>query len=267
MYLKSIRAQGFKSFADKLDLEINPGITGIVGPNGSGKSNIVDAVRWVLGEQSVKSLRGQNNMTDCIFSGSESREAQKRAMVALVFDNSDHYLHSDFKEVEIKRIVYSTGENEYFINNARVRLKDVTDLFIDSGAGTNAFNIISQGNVTDIVNSKSSDRRVIFESAAGVLKYKKRKEESLKKLEKTEENLMRIKLVIDELATTVEPLKEQSIVAQKYLNIKGELESIDIALIAKDITDLNLEYTKITEEIKNLKEKLLTLKDSSEDSK
>lgn len=267
MYLKSIRAQGFKSFADKLDLEINPGITGIVGPNGSGKSNIVDAVRWVLGEQSVKSLRGQNNMTDCIFSGSESREAQKRAMVALVFDNSDHYLHSDFKEVEIKRIVYSTGENEYFINNARVRLKDVTDLFIDSGAGTNAFNIISQGNVTDIVNSKSSDRRVIFESAAGVLKYKKRKEESLKKLEKTEENLMRIKLVIDELATTVEPLKEQSIVAKKYLNIKGELESIDIALIAKDITDLNLEYTKITEEIKNLKEKLLTLKDSSEDSK
>ena len=267
MYLKSIRAQGFKSFADKLDLEINPGITGIVGPNGSGKSNIVDAVRWVLGEQSVKSLRGQNNMTDCIFSGSESREAQKRAMVALVFDNSDHYLHSDFKEVEIKRIVYSTGENEYFINNARVRLKDVTDLFIDSGAGTNAFNIISQGNVTDIVNSKSSDRRVIFESAAGVLKYKKRKEESLKKLEKTEENLMRIKLVIDELATTVEPLKEQSVVAQKYLNIKGELESIDIALIAKDITDLNLEYTKITEEIKNLKEKLLTLKDNSEDSK
>lgn len=267
MYLKSIRAQGFKSFADKLDLEINPGITGIVGPNGSGKSNIVDAVRWVLGEQSVKSLRGQNNMTDCIFSGSESREAQKRAMVALVFDNSDHYLHSDFKEVEIKRIVYSTGENEYFINNARVRLKDVTDLFIDSGAGTNAFNIISQGNVTDIVNSKSSDRRVIFESAAGVLKYKKRKEESLKKLEKTEENLMRIKLVIDELATAVEPLKEQSIVAKKYLNIKDELESIDIALIAKDITDLNLEYTKITEEIKNLKEKLLTLKDSTEDSK
>ena len=267
MYLKSIRAQGFKSFADKLDLEINPGITGIVGPNGSGKSNIVDAVRWVLGEQSVKSLRGQNNMTDCIFSGSESREPQKRAMVALTFDNSDHYLHSDFKEVEIKRIVYSTGENEYFINNARVRLKDVTDLFIDSGAGTNAFNIISQGNVTDIVNSKSSDRRVIFESAAGVLKYKKRKEESLKKLEKTEENLMRIKLVIDELATTVEPLKEQSIVAKKYLNIKDELESIDIALIAKDITDLNLEYTKITEEIKNLKEKLLTLKDNTEDSK
>ena len=267
MYLKSIRAQGFKSFADKLDLEINPGITGIVGPNGSGKSNIVDAVRWVLGEQSVKSLRGQNNMTDCIFSGSESRDAQKRAMVALVFDNSDHYLHSDFKEVEIKRIVYSTGENEYFINNSRVRLKDITDLFMDSGAGANAFNIISQGNVTDIVNSKSSDRRIIFESAAGVLKYKKRKEESLKKLDRTEENLTRIKLVIDELSKTVEPLKEQSVVAKKYLDIKNELESIDIALIAKDITDLNLEYSKITEEVKNLKEKLVTLKDNVGDAK
>lgn len=267
MYLKSIRAQGFKSFADKLDLEINPGITGIVGPNGSGKSNIVDAVRWVLGEQSVRSLRGQNNMTDCIFSGSESREAQKRAMVALVFDNSDHYLHSDFKEVEIKRIVYSTGENEYYINNSRVRLKDITDMFIDSGAGANAFNIISQGNVTDIVNSKSSDRRVIFESAAGVLKYKKRKEESLKKLERTEENLMRIKLVIDELSKTVLPLKEQSVVAKKYLDIKGELESIDVALIAKDITDLTLEYSKVSEEVKALKEKLITLKDNVGDTK
>ena len=267
MYLKSIRAQGFKSFADKLDLEINPGITGIVGPNGSGKSNIVDAVRWVLGEQSVRSLRGQNNMTDCIFSGSESREAQKRAMVALVFDNSDHYLHSDFKEVEIKRIVYSTGENEYYINNSRVRLKNITDMFIDSGAGANAFNIISQGNVTDIVNSKSSDRRVIFESAAGVLKYKKRKEESLKKLERTEENLMRIKLVIDELSKTVLPLKEQSVVAKKYLDIKGELESIDVALIAKDITDLNLEYSKVSEEVKALKEKLITLKDNVGDTR
>ncbi len=267
MYLKSIRAQGFKSFADKLDLEINPGITGIVGPNGSGKSNIVDAVRWVLGEQSVRSLRGQNNMTDCIFSGSESREAQKRAMVALVFDNSDHYLHSVFKEVEIKRIVYSTGENEYYINNSRVRLKDITDMFIDSGAGANAFNIISQGNVTDIVNSKSSDRRVIFESAAGVLKYKKRKEESLKKLERTEENLTRIKLVIDELSKTVLPLKEQSVVAKKYLDIKGELESIDVALIAKDITDLNLEYSKVSEEVKALKEKLITLKDNVGDTR
>ena len=266
MYLKSIRAQGFKSFADKLDLEINPGITGIVGPNGSGKSNIVDAVRWVLGEQSVKSLRGSNSMSDVIFSGSESREGQKRAMVALTFDNTDKYLHSDFNEVEIKRIVYSNGENEYFINNSRVRLKDITDLFIDSGAGANAFNIISQGNVTDIVNSKSSDRRVIFESAAGVLKYKKRKEESLKKLEKTEENLTRIKLVIDELSKTVLPLKEQSIVAKKYKDIKGELENIDIALIVKDIEKYNSDYNILMSEIEVLKDKLLTLKGNEYDS-
>lgn len=267
MYLKSIRAQGFKSFADKLDLAINPGITGIVGPNGSGKSNIVDAVRWVLGEQSVKSLRGTNSMTDCIFSGSETREAQKRAMVALTFDNSDKYLNSEFNEVEIKRIVYSSGENEYYINNLRVRLKDIMNLFIDSGAGGSSFNIISQGNVTDIVNSKSFDRRTIFESAAGVLKYKKRKEESLKKLEKTEENLTRIKLIIDELSKSVNPLKEQSIVAKKYLEIKKDLENIDIALIVTDITDINSEYKILKKEIESLKEKLLTLKNVEIDSK
>ena len=266
MYLKSIRAQGFKSFADKLDLEINPGITGIVGPNGSGKSNIVDAVRWVLGEQSVKQLRGSNSMSDVIFSGSESREPQKRAMVALTFDNNDKYLHSDFNEVEIKRIVYSTGENEYYINNLRVRLKDITDLFIDSGAGSSAFNIISQGNVTDIVNSKSSDRRVIFESAAGVLKYKRRKEESLKKLEKTEENLTRIKLIITELSKTVTPLKEQSIIAKKYKEIKSELENIDIALIVKDINAINSEYNVLKTEIEHLKESLMSLKTSENDA-
>ena len=266
MYLKSIRAQGFKSFADKLDLEINPGITGIVGPNGSGKSNIVDAVRWVLGEQSVKQLRGSNSMSDVIFSGSESREPQKRAMVALTFDNNDKYLHSDFNEVEIKRIVYSTGENEYYINNLRVRLKDITDLFIDSGAGSSAFNIISQGNVTDIVNSKSSYRRVIFESAAGVLKYKRRKEESLKKLEKTEENLTRIKLIITELSKTVTPLKEQSIVAKKYKEIKSELENIDIALIVKDINAINSEYNVLKTEIEHLKESLMSLKTSENDA-
>ena len=266
MYLKSIRAQGFKSFADKLDLEIHPGITGIVGPNGSGKSNIVDAVRWVLGEQSVKNLRGSNSMSDVIFSGSESREPQKRAMVALTFDNTDKYLHSDFAEVEIKRIVYSTGENEYYINNSRVRLKDITDLFLDSGAGNTAFNIISQGNVTDIVNSKSVDRRSIFESAAGVLKYKKRKEESLKKLERTEENLTRIKLIITELAKTVEPLKEQSVIAKKYKSIKSELESIDIALIVQDINEINSQYNILKTEIDALKENLLTLKVSDIDS-
>ena len=259
MFLKSIKAQGFKSFADKLDLEINPGITGIVGPNGSGKSNIVDAVRWVLGEQSVKSLRGSNSMSDVIFNGSESRDAQKRAMVALTFDNSDKALNSEFEEIEIKRVVYNTGENEYFINNTRVRLKDIFDLFIDSGAGNQAFNIISQGNVTDIVNGKSTDRRVIFESAAGVLKYKKRKEESLRKLEKTEENLTRIDLIINELMQTLKPLEEQSKVAKKYIAIKEELENTDIALLVNDITELNSEYQNTKSKVEILKEKIGTI--------
>lgn len=259
MFLKSIKAQGFKSFADKLDLEINPGITGIVGPNGSGKSNIVDAVRWVLGEQSVKSLRGSNSMSDVIFNGSESRDAQKRAMVALTFDNSDKALNSEFEEIEIKRVVYNSGENEYFINNTRVRLKDIFDLFIDSGAGNQAFNIISQGNVTDIVNGKSTDRRVIFESAAGVLKYKKRKEESLRKLEKTEENLTRIDLIINELMQTLKPLEEQSKVAKKYIAIKEELENTDIALLVNDITELNSEYQNTKSKVEILKEKIGTI--------
>lgn len=265
MYLKSIRAQGFKTFADKLDLEINPGITGIVGPNGSGKSNIVDAVRWVLGEQSAKSLRGAN-MSDVIFNGSSSRDAHKRAMVALVFDNSDHYLNSDFNEIEVKRVVYKTGENEYFLNNTRVRLKDVLDLFMESGAGSGAYNIISQGNVTDIVNSKSEDRRIIFESTAKVLKYKKRKEESIRKLDKTEENLLRIDLVIKELLTTLEPLKEQSKQAQKHIEIKKELENMDIALMCKDISALNEKYQTLKKEIEVLNNNLATYQNTSDEA-
>ena len=267
MFLKSIKAQGFKSFADKIDLEINPGITGIVGPNGSGKSNIVDAVRWVLGEQSLKSLRGSNSMSDVIFNGSESREPQKRAMVALTFDNSDKALNSEFEEIEIKRVVYNTGENEYFINNTRVRLKDIFDLFIDSGAGNQAFNIISQGNVTDIVNGKASDRRVIFESAAGVLKYKKRKEESLRKLEKAEENLTRIDLIINELMQTLKPLEEQSKIAKKYIEIKEELENTDIALLVNDITELNNEYQNTKSKVEILQEKISTINNDNTFSK
>lgn len=258
MYLKSIRSQGFKSFADKIDLEIKKGITAIVGPNGSGKSNIVDAVRWVLGEQSIKSLRGTESMSDVIFSGSKTRSAANRAYVSLTFDNSDHYLNSEFQEVEIKRVIYNTGENEYFLNNCKVRLKDVTDLFLDTGAGNDSFNIISQGSVADIINSKPEARRTIFEDAAGVLKYKKRKEISLKKLEKTKENLARIKLVIDELEKSVKPLKKQSEVAKKYLDLTQELKNIEIALIAKDITNINIDYKKIKTEVQSL-EKEITL--------
>lgn len=269
MYLKNIRAYGFKSFADKIDLEIKKGITAIVGPNGSGKSNIVDAVRWVLGEQSVKSLRGTDTMSDVIFSGSKTRPAQTRAYVALVFDNSDHYLNSEFREVEIKRVIYNTGENEYFINNSKVRLKDITDLFLDTGAGNDSFNVISQGSVSDIINSKPEMRRVIFEDAAGVLKYKKRKEVSLRKLEKTKENLARVKLVIQELEKSVTPLKKQSEIAKKFLAFKEELKNIEIALIASDISKINIDYKRIKSEIDNLQKDLagMTSKNTEDNTK
>lgn len=259
MYLKNIRAYGFKSFADKIDLEIKKGITAIVGPNGSGKSNIVDAVRWVLGEQSIKSLRGTDSMSDVIFSGSKTRPAQSRAYVSLVFDNTDHYLNSEFNEIEIKRVIYNTGENEYFINNAKVRLKDVTDLFLDSGASNESFNIISQGSVSDIISSKPEARRTIFEDAAGVLKYKKRKEVSLKKLERTKENIARVRLVIEELEKSVEPLKNQSEIAKKFLSLKEELKSIEIALIANDISSINIEYKKIKAEIEALEKNIASI--------
>ena len=159
-----------------------------------------------------------------IFSGSKTRQPQTRAYVALVFDNTDHYLNSDFTEIEVKRVIYNTGENEYYINNSKVRLKDITDLFLDTGAGNDSFNIISQGSVADIISSKPEARRTIFEDAAGVLKYKKRKEVSLKKLEKTKENISKIKLVIDELEKSVKPLKKQSEVAQKYISLKRRIK-------------------------------------------
>ena len=262
MYLKNIRAYGFKSFADKIDLEIKKGITAIVGPNGSGKSNIVDAVRWVLGEQSVKSLRGSDTMSDVIFSGSKTRPAQNRAYVSLVFDNTDHYLNSEFTEIEVKRVIYNTGENEYFLNNSKVRLKDITDLFLDTGAGNDSFNIISQGSVADIISSKPEARRTIFEDAAGVLKYKKRKEVSLKKLEKTKENISKIKLVIEELEKSVKPLKKQSEIAKKYLSLKDELKNIEIALIANDVAAINIDYKKVKAEVEALEKELTKMTSS-----
>lgn len=259
MKLKRIKASGFKSFADNLDMEIGDGITGIVGPNGSGKSNIVDAVKWVLGEQSIKALRGTNNMTDVIFVGSKTREAKARASVALTFDNSDRYLNSDFDDIEIKRVLYKTGENDYFINNVKVRLKDIITLFLDSGSSKESFNIISQGNVKDIVNSKPTERRGIFESAAGVQKYKKRKEASVRKLDKTNDNLERIRLLIDELELQVKPLEEQSKKAKRYKEIEEQLKTKEISLIAHDISNLNTEYETCKEKIDYINDEIIRL--------
>ncbi len=252
MYLKSIKSHGFKSFADVTQIDLKEGITGIVGPNGSGKSNIVDAVKWVLGEQSLKALRGSQAMSDVIFAGSKSRNPLNRAYVSLVFDNSDKYLNTEFATLEIKRVLYKSGENEYFINNAKVRLKDITDLFIDSGAGKESFNIISQGTVADIINNKPEDRRVIFESASGVLKYKKRKEETNRKLLKVKDNLEKIELIINELKDNRDNLEHQAIIAQKYLQQKQDLEKLEIALIAEEITNHNNNYLKLKQEVENL---------------
>ena len=252
MKLTSIKAHGFKSFAEKIEINIRDGITGIVGPNGSGKSNIVDAVRWVLGEQSIKNLRGSQNMTDVIFGGSSSRKPMTRAWVSLTFDNSDHYLNTEFDTVEIKRVVYSTGENEYYINNSKVRLKDITELFLDSGSSTNSFSIISQGKISEILSSKVSDRRSIIEEAAGVLKYKKHKEETLRKIDKTNDNISKIDLVIKELESNLEPLKKQKDDALKYKKLKSENDELDIVLTTIDIK----ESEKLSNNIKNEIERL-----------
>ncbi len=257
MYLKSIRANGFKSFADKTNIVFDNNITCVVGPNGSGKSNIVDAIRWVLGEQSVKNLRGTNNMSDIIFSGSKSRNMATRAEVCLTFDNTDHYLKSDLNEIEVKRVLYRSGESEYFINGAKVRLKDITDLFLDSGAGVDSYNIISQGSIGSVVNSKPIERRVIFEEAASVLKYKKRKEESLRKLEKTKDNIEKVQLIIDELQVNLEPLKKQSMNARKYLDLKEDLKNIEIATITDEITTIENDYTKLKDAIEKMNQQLL----------
>lgn len=245
MYLKSIKMLGFKSFADKITLDINNGITCVVGPNGSGKSNIVDAIRWVLGESSVKQLRGNDKMSDIIFNGSKSRGPMNRASVSITFDNSDHYLHTEFNEVEIKRVMFRDLENEYYINNTKVRQKDILDLFMDTGASKSSYNIISQGTIENIVSSKPLDRRVILEEAAGVLKYKKHKEDTLKKLDKTKDNLSTIDLLISEVETTLKPLEEQSILARKYNEYKESLSNLEISLIVSDIKNINEEYQKL----------------------
>lgn len=263
MRLKSIKINGFKSFADKTEIEFKTDITAVVGPNGSGKSNIVDAVRWVLGEQSVKSLRGTNSMNDCIFQGSEKRNASKRCEVTLTFDNSTKFLNTDLSEVEIKRILYSTGENEYYINNSKVKLKDITNILLDSGIGINSFNIISQGNIEEIIKSKPIDRRTILENASGVLKYKNRKIESIKKLDKTKDNISKIELVINELKTSLEPLKKQSEDAKLYLSYQNDLKDLDIALAVYDIDNIKKDYDKLNEEIDELEKEKLGIETSS----
>lgn len=268
MYLKEIQATGFKSFADKLTINLDNRTTCIVGPNGSGKSNIVDAVRWVLGEQSVKSLRGDNGMTDVIFTGSNSRNPLNVASVSLIFDNGDNYLNVPYNEVVVKRRVYRSGENEYFLNGEKCRLKDITDLFIDSGIGRDSFNIISQGEIDRILSNSAADRRAIFEEAAGVLKYKKRKEEAIRKLDRTRDNMNRVDDIIAELEIQVGPLKEQSAQALEYIENKEKLQDVEVALIASEIERINYVRENDKNRVEELNTNILNLnvKNNSSDS-
>lgn len=259
MYLKGIVTSGFKSFADKLELKLDGKITCIVGPNGSGKSNVVDAVRWVLGEQSVKSLRGEGSMSDVIFSGSKSRSPLNVASVELIFDNNDHYLNIPYTEISIKRRVYRSGENEYYLNNERCRLKDINNLLMDTGMGKESFNIISQGEVEKILSNSSQDRRAIFEEASGITKYKKRKEEALRKLDRTHSNIDRVNDIITELEMQVGPLKEQSAKAKEYLENKKGLDTYEVALLAYDIEALNNDLETAKQRKEKLDSEILTI--------
>lgn len=252
MYLKRIEMHGFKSFADRSVIEFKPGITGIVGPNGCGKSNINDAIRWVLGEQSAKSLRG-SNMSDVIFNGSEGRKAQNLAEVTLVFDNSDHYIHSEYKEIEITRRLYRDGnEAEYLLNRHNCRLKDILDLMMDTGLGRDSLSIISQGNISSFADAKPEDRRGTFEEAAGVAKYKKRKDESLRKLERTTDNLNRIEDIVLELEKQLNPLQRQKEKAEQYLSYKQALEKVEISLIVHEVAALKEKTDELKGEIQGL---------------
>ena len=244
MYLKRLELQGFKSFADKTVLEFMPGITSVIGPNGSGKSNISDAIRWVLGEQSMKSLRGSKSL-DIIFAGTQSRKSLGFAEASLVFDNTDGSLPIEYTEVTVTRKIYRSGETGYYINKVPCRLKDVLELFMDTGIGKDGYSIIGQGKIDEILSNKSEDRRHIFEEAAGIVKYRVRKAESEKKLEHTKLNLLRINDILAEIETNIEPLKIQAEKAKKYLNLREELKNIEIGLFLYNIE----KYKKDLEDI------------------
>ncbi|WP_042348955.1 chromosome segregation protein SMC [Bacillus massiliigorillae] len=253
MFLKRLDVIGFKSFAERISIDFVEGVTAVVGPNGSGKSNVTDAIRWVLGEQSAKSLRG-TKMEDIIFVGSDSRKSLNFAEVTLTLDNSDQFLSFDFQEVSVTRRVYRSGESEFFINKQACRLKDIVDLFMDSGLGREAFSIISQGKVEEILSSKAEDRRTIFEEAAGVLKYKTRKRKAEQKLTETQDNLNRVQDIVHELEGQVEPLKIQASIAKDYLEKKEELQQYEVALTVHDIEELHDNWQTLTQNYKEHKD-------------
>ena len=245
MYLKALEIQGFKSFPDKTVLNFGEDITAIVGPNGSGKSNISDAIRWVMGEQNSRQLRGAK-MEDVIFGGTEKRNQMGFAQVTLVIDNTEHIFPSrDEAEVAVTRRYYRSGESEYYINKQSVRLKDVNELFMDTGMGREGYSIIGQGKIDEILSVKSGERREIFEEAAGISKYRHRKEETERKLERTEENLVRINDKIAELELQVEPLRQQAETAKKYLILRDELRVLEISVWLEQLQNIRTAKLKL----------------------
>jgi chromosome segregation protein len=257
MYLKSVELHGFKSFTDKTILNFRPGISAIVGPNGSGKSNISDAVRWVLGEQSAKSLRG-NKMEDVIFAGTKNRKPLGMAEVSIICDNSDGFLPLEYNEVRVTRRTYRSGESEYLINNVSCRLKDIHNLFNDTGIGTDGFSIISQGEVEEILNCRAEERRSLIEETAGIVKYRNRKREADRKLAETQQNLERIGDIIFELSNRVEPLKEQAEQARIYRVLKNESDELEISLFAVSLEELKAKIAESTEILDREKLKLIS---------
>jgi chromosome segregation protein len=238
MYLKALEIQGFKSFPEKTKLTFEKDITAIVGPNGSGKSNISDAILWVMGEQRSKALRG-GKMEDVIFGGTERRSAMGFAQVSLIIDNSDRVFDIDNSEVMITRRYYRSGESEYYLNRESVRLKDIHELLMDTGLGRDGYSIIGQGRISEIISAKSIDRREIFEEAAGISRYRHRKEESELKLGRTEENMLRINDKIDELEMQIGPLKKQAETAKQYLIMRDELRSLEISVWIENLDKLH----------------------------
>lgn len=279
MYLKSIEIQGFKSFANKILFDFHNGITGIVGPNGSGKSNVADAVRWVLGEQRVKQLRG-GSMQDVIFAGTEMRKPQGFAFVAITLDNSDHQLAIDYDEVTVSRRLYRSGESEYMLNGSACRLKDINELFYDTGIGKEGYSIIGQGQIDKILSGKPEERRELFDEAAGIVKFKRRKNIAQKKLEDEKQNLVRVSDILSELEKQVGPLARQSEAARKYLGLKEELKTYDVnlflmetegirsqlkeveskeAIVSGDLSDASAQSEQLRDEYERLEQELGSL--------
>lgn len=258
MFLKRIELAGFKSFADKTEMEFVRGITAVVGPNGSGKSNISDGIRWVLGEQSAKSLRG-GKMEDIIFAGSDARKAVNFSEVSLTLDNTDQALPLDFSEVTVTRRVHRSGDSEYFINKQGCRLKDITELFMDTGIGKEAYSIIGQGRIEEILSTRSEDRRGIFEEASGIVKYKSRKRDARRKLDETEQNLLRINDLVVELEDQIEPLKEQSEKAIKYKELREQLKNKEISLYVHQIEQIHASWSEANAKLAKLQEEQLAL--------